>query len=482
MLTYPPADRGAAPFAPPLGEADAWQLVGLALAPQPDASELFRELACRSPGFLAWSLIRQGARAGRLCESISDLAQSALAGGFAKFLLGEATRTFATAPVAIDAAQFELQLDEALPSALKQGAVSLDPQRAFDRAAALAPAYALIQPAGEATELRGETLPWNELPLPEGCRRLWRRAVLRHGVDERAFERELVACAIEALAGVSPSPSIRSSERLIGEASIPLAHRSLQRAAELVVAQEAGEAEIARRLDAERWASMKALAYGASHEINNPLANIASRAQALALDERDPDRLAKLRTIERQAFRAFTMIQNLTLVAEPPTPEIARFDWSEALDRFASKWQAEAAAKGIEIHRVDPPKQPIWVSADPSQMEVIFDELVRNAIEASPSATRIGVRGPATVQGNYGDGPGTRYQVEIVDEGAGLSAVARERLFDPFYSGREAGRGQGFGLSKARRIVENHGGSLRCRERSPRGLAMQWLLPPAIDG
>ncbi|MEG7769325.1 hypothetical protein U2086_14885, partial [Listeria monocytogenes] len=79
------------------------------------------------------------------------------------------------------------------------------------------------------------------------------------------------------------------------------------------------------------------------------LANIASRAQALALDERDPDRLAKLRTIERQAFRAFTMIQNLTLVAEPPTPEIARFDWSAALDRFVLKWQEDAAAKGIRV-------------------------------------------------------------------------------------------------------------------------------------
>jgi signal transduction histidine kinase len=114
-------------------------------------------------------------------------------------------------------------------------------------------------------------------------------------------------------------------------------------------------------------------------------------------------------------------------------------------------------------------------------MELVFDELIRNAIEASAPRTRIGVSGPTIVREDAGDGPRTCYLVEIADEGSGLSPEARQRLFDPFYSGREAGRGQGFGLSKARRIVENHGGSIRCRERSPRGLAMQWLLPPADD-
>jgi signal transduction histidine kinase len=114
-------------------------------------------------------------------------------------------------------------------------------------------------------------------------------------------------------------------------------------------------------------------------------------------------------------------------------------------------------------------------------MELVFDELVRNAIEASAPGTRIGVSGPTVVREDADNSPRIFYLVEIADEGSGLSPEARERLFDPFFSGREAGRGQGFGLSKARRIVENHGGSLRCRERSPRGLTMQCLLPPAEE-
>ncbi|MFM7846804.1 MAG: histidine kinase dimerization/phospho-acceptor domain-containing protein, partial [Planctomycetota bacterium] len=53
----------------------------------------------------------------------------------------------------------------------------------------------------------------------------------------------------------------------------------------------------------ERLASLRELAYGASHEINNPLANIATRAQGLLRDEADPERRRSLATIAAQALR-----------------------------------------------------------------------------------------------------------------------------------------------------------------------------------
>ncbi len=62
------------------------------------------------------------------------------------------------------------------------------------------------------------------------------------------------------------------------------------------------------------------LAYGLSHEFNNPLANISSRAQALLADEKDPERRRKLAAINAQAFRAHEMIADLMLFAKPPRP------------------------------------------------------------------------------------------------------------------------------------------------------------------
>src|SRR4029078_709927 len=77
-------------------------------------------------------------------------------------------------------------------------------------------------------------------------------------------------------------------------------------------------AEFDVQLERAKLDAMKELAYGASHEINNPLANIAARAQTLLDDEEDPGRRQKLVAIHRQAMRAHEMISDLMLFARPP--------------------------------------------------------------------------------------------------------------------------------------------------------------------
>src|SRR5215212_10429245 len=76
--------------------------------------------------------------------------------------------------------------------------------------------------------------------------------------------------------------------------------------------------EFEQRLERAKLDALKELAYGASHEINNPLANISARAQTLLDDEQDPQRRQKLIAIHRQAMRAHEMISDLMLFARPP--------------------------------------------------------------------------------------------------------------------------------------------------------------------
>src|SRR5262245_12853205 len=89
---------------------------------------------------------------------------------------------------------------------------------------------------------------------------------------------------------------------------------------------ECRQTEFSRRLEREKLDAMKELAYGASHEINNPLANIAARAQTLLDGEEDPERRNKLVAIHRQAMRAHEMISDLMLFARPPKLRPATFD------------------------------------------------------------------------------------------------------------------------------------------------------------
>src|SRR3990172_466304 len=84
--------------------------------------------------------------------------------------------------------------------------------------------------------------------------------------------------------------------------------------------------EFSAELERQKLEAMKELAYGASHEINNPLANIAARAQTLLRDEADPQRQRKLAAIHRQAMRAHEMIADLMLFARPPAMNVAACD------------------------------------------------------------------------------------------------------------------------------------------------------------
>src|SRR5262249_22815337 len=89
------------------------------------------------------------------------------------------------------------------------------------------------------------------------------------------------------------------------------------------------EQHFERTLQTEELESLKELAYGAGHEINNPLANISARAQTLLAGESDPQRRRMLAAINSQAFRAHEMIADMMLFARPPRPKRERFDMAE---------------------------------------------------------------------------------------------------------------------------------------------------------
>src|SRR5437868_15524952 len=84
--------------------------------------------------------------------------------------------------------------------------------------------------------------------------------------------------------------------------------------------------EFSAAVEAAKLQALYNFAYGLSHEINNPLANIATRAQTLLVDEKDAERRRKLATIVQQAFRAHEMIADLMLFARPPAANLKDVD------------------------------------------------------------------------------------------------------------------------------------------------------------
>ena len=227
-------------------------------------------------------------------------------------------------------------------------------------------------------------------------------------------------------------------------------------------------ASFADRLRDAKLSAMKELAYGASHEINNPLANIAGRAQALLADETTPDRRHALRAIHRQALRAHEMISDLMLFARPPAIELDDVYVESVLTAVVDELRPEAA--GREITLVELQGEPLAIRADSTQLAIALRAAISNAIEAVGHGGNVEIEVAAETNR-------ASVVVCVADTGPGLSERELEHAFDPFFSGREAGRGLGFGLSKCWRIVDAHGGRVTIANRDGGGAVVTMELP-----
>src|SRR5262249_17338788 len=108
---------------------------------------------------------------------------------------------------------------------------------------------------------------------------------------------------------------------------------------------------------------------------------------------------------------------------------------------------------------VTEPAAPLTLDADPNQAQVALRCLLRNAVEAAPAEGWASARAEAC---------GDPVELVVEDSGPGPGAAESEHLFDPFYSGRKAGRGRGLGLPTAWRLAREHGGDVRF-DAAPRG-------------
>jgi signal transduction histidine kinase len=263
---------------------------------------------------------------------------------------------------------------------------------------------------------------------------------------------------------------------------LPLLTAQMRRLSEL-------ESSFERRLQSAKLDSLKEFAYGAGHELNNPLANIASRAQTLLKEEKHPERRRRLAAINTQAFRAHEMLADMMLFARPPQPVWQQVDLVPLVDEVLAGLADLAAQQQTALHA--PTRcEPLHVKADGVQLRIALRTLCINALEALNHGGNITVEicrseeAAATtadlaelMQNNFAQND--LAQIAVTDDGPGIAAEIRDKIFDPFFSGREAGRGLGFGLSKCWRIVTLHGGRVDVHSAPGQGATLTISLPLA---
>ncbi len=208
--------------------------------------------------------------------------------------------------------------------------------------------------------------------------------------------------------------------------------------------------DLQRRLRDMKLEAMAEFSAGAGHEINNPVATIVGRSGLLLRSETDPERRRGLETIGGQALRIRDMIGDAMTFARPPEPACEAMIPTSHIRSVIDALKERLSQQGTEVHcELD---ESIRINADREQFCVVVSCLIRNSLEALRTSGHINV----TLLEDSMDLGMARLIVQ--DDGPGLSQIETEHLFDPFFSGRQAGRGLGFGLSRCWQILRQHGG------------------------
>lgn len=265
-------------------------------------------------------------------------------------------------------------------------------------------------------------------------------------------------------------PLVRNLLRMAGEARRRNGSSIVLRLEERIDELHHGLGELGddsgTRIRDAKLTGLAELAAGAGHEINNPLAVISGNAQRLARTESDPDRADALATILRQTQRITSILRELMQFARPPKPQREHTAVAEVFAALSEELTPSAEDRQVQL--AFGPAGEAWVDVDPKQLRSALVAVIRNGIEAVPKD------GWVRVTCEPG---GSRVRFVVEDSGPGLTPEAVQHAFDPFYCGRQAGRGRGLGLPTAWRLLRENGGDLRY-DPAPGGVTRFVLTVP----
>jgi signal transduction histidine kinase len=219
-------------------------------------------------------------------------------------------------------------------------------------------------------------------------------------------------------------------------------------------------------LRAEQLAAVGQLAAGVAHEIRNPLTGVKLLLQAAARPHTPtaltPDRLGVLLG---EVARIERTVQGLMDFARTPPPDRRPHDLRALAADATAAERGRAEAKPVTL-RLDCPPTPLGAVVDRDQMLSLLTNLLSNAVDASPPGGEVGLRV---------DGRGGAAVVEVTDTGPGIDPAVAGRLFTPFVTTKPTGTG--LGLTVARRVARDHGGSLTAAARAGGGTVFTLTLP-----
>jgi PAS domain S-box-containing protein len=231
-------------------------------------------------------------------------------------------------------------------------------------------------------------------------------------------------------------------------------------------------------IQAEKMSSIGVLATGIAHEINNPLTSVAGFAEALQRRFRDEPVLKEealladfphyLEVIVREAHRCKGIIEHLLSFGRRSEGVSVKVDINMALVEIIELLKYQPGDRRIRIVSRLKPDLP-RVLGDPSGLRQVFMNLLVNAYQAFD--------GPGQVEVTTATADNDMVAVTIRDNGCGMEPDILERIWEPFFTTKEVGKGVGLGLALTYDTVKRCGGEIRVDSRVGEGSQFIILLP-----
>lgn len=238
----------------------------------------------------------------------------------------------------------------------------------------------------------------------------------------------------------------------------------------LLLARERMEVASNKLIQAEKLASIGRISAGIAHEIRNALTSVKLNIQKLVqsdrLDETEKEHLSISQEGIGQMEKFVKELLDFTRVSEL---NLARFSLEQILDESIKTLADTLELKKVVLEKSYEEGSP-QVLVDADKLKQVFLNILRNAFEAVEEEGKINISLSLLKEQE-----GSKIRVFISDNGCGIPEENRETIFEPFYTTKASGIG--LGLPIARKIIEQHKGTIRVKENAAQGTSFEILIP-----
>ena len=225
-------------------------------------------------------------------------------------------------------------------------------------------------------------------------------------------------------------------------------------------------------VQSRKIAAVGTLTSGIAHELNNPINNIVLTAESLKEDFQNlsqEDAMGLIQDILIQSERASEIVKGLLDFSRAEHPEFEALPVGAVIQDTLKLVRNQLSLSGIHVEQDIPPDLPP-IYGERKSLQQVFLNLFINAIQAMLDGGTLHIRAHPSADGQW-------MVIDVADTGVGIDPENLTRIFDPFYTTKQVGRGTGLGLSVTYGIVEKHGGHIEVKSRVGAGATFTVTLP-----